>query len=249
MPSVGQDAFLAAVETAISTHRLRLGFQARAGDTTAILVGRHLRNLALSEALYPVLQTLELTLRNSIDQTLEAAFPAFTPGHPWLSGTSPVLTERDRTEVANVESRLRNEHKEITRHRIVAGLSLGFWTGLFTRKYEIDNTSSYTPQPGVQTALWPRHLRSIFPHLPKRFLTRSHVYQMLSPLASLRNAIFHHRPIWNEKLNALHVGATEVIGWISPEVQQLVLHVDRFPFVHQRGEEAYRRLLKEIVEG
>jgi len=75
------------------------------------------------------------------------------------------------------------------------------------------------------------------------------MYRMLSPIASLRNAVFHHRPIWNEKLNALHVSATEVIGWISPEVQQLTLRLDRFPTVHQRGEEAYRRLLQEIAEG
>lgn len=248
MPSAGQDAFLAAVQTAISTHRLRLGFQDRAGDTPAILVGRHLRNLALSEALYPVLQMLELTLRNSIDRTLDAAFPASTLGQPWLSAVSPILAKREREDVANVESRLRGEHKSITPHRVVAGLSLGFWTGLFTRKYEISDSSSYTPKPGVQTALWPRHLRATFPYLPKRFRTPRHVYQVLSPLASLRNAICHHRPIWNEKLNTLHASATEVIGWISPEVQHLTIQMDRFPAVHQRGEEAYRRILREIVE-
>lgn len=248
MQSLGQDAFYTAVEAALSTHRLRLGFQDRAGDTTGVLLARHLRNLALSEALYPVLQTLELALRNSVDRTLDVAFPESTFGMPWLSASSMVLTERDRQEVANVEAYLHKSRKDVTRHRIVAGLSLGFWTGLFTRKYETSNLSSYVPTPGVQTALWPRHLQSAFPHLPKRFLTRRHVYGMLAPLANLRNAIFHHRPIWNEKLNALHVSATEVIGWISPEVQQLTLHVDRFPAVYQRGEEAYRRLLKDIVE-
>jgi hypothetical protein len=248
MASLGQDTFFAAAETALSTHRLRLGFQHRAGDTPELLLGRHLRNLALSEALYPVLQTLELTLRNSIDRTLQAAFPASASGHDWLSSTSVVHTSRDRDEVHRVELHLRQAHKEVTRHRIVAGLSLGFWTGLFTRKYEISDSSSYTPTRGVQTALWPRHLRSTFPHVPKRFLTPRHVYGMLAPLAQLRNAIFHHRPIWNEKLNSLHVSATEVIGWISPEVQRLTLRVDRFPAVHQRGEDAYRRLLKEIVE-
>jgi hypothetical protein len=248
MPNAGQDAFLAAVEAAISSHRLRLGFQLRAGETPEILLGRHLRNLALAEALYPVLQTLELTLRNSIDETLEAAFPASTFGQPWLSATSVVLTARDRDEVANVESRLRREHKDVTRHRIVAGLSLGFWTGLLTRKYEISNTSSHIPRHGVQTALWPRHLRSVFPHLPKRFLTRGYIYGTLAPLASLRNAIFHHRPIWNEKLSSLHVSATEAIGWISPEAQRLILQVDRFPAVHQRGEDSYRRLLVDAVK-
>lgn len=247
MPTAGQDVFFAAVESAFSTHRLRLGFQDRAGDTAVILLARHMRNQALSEALYPVLQTLELVLRNSIDTTLDAAFPVSTYGEPWLSSNGVVLTDRDRREVETVESRLRNGHKDITRHRMVAGLSLGFWTGLFTRKYEISNNSSYEPRMGAQTALWPRHLRSTFPYLPKRFLTRGYVYRVLAPLANLRNAIFHHRPIWNEKLNALHVSATEVIGWISPEVQRLTLHVDRFPAVHQRSEEAYRRLLNESI--
>lgn len=164
--------------------------------------------------------------------------PVKTPSLPprrRLSSTSVVLTSRDQSEVANVEARLRSEHKNLTHHRLVAGLSLGFWTGLFTRKYEISNFSSYQPTPGTQTALWPRHLRNTFPHLPKRFLTRDHVYRILAPLAMLRNAIFHHRPIWNEKLNALHVSATEVIGWISPEVQRMTVHVDRFPAVYNVG--------------
>jgi hypothetical protein len=248
MQSASQDKFYAAVEAAVSTPRLRLGFQARAGDTPAILLGRHLRNQALSEALYPVLQTLELTLRNSIDAAMEAAFPESAFGQPWLSSTSLVLAPRDQKQVETAETWLLSSHKPVTRHRIVAGLSLGFWTGLFTRKYEISNSSSYHPSPGVQTALWPRHLRATFPHLPKRFLTRDHVYRMLSPLANLRNAVCHHRPIWNERLNAMHVSATEVIGWISPEVQRLTVRIDRFPAVHQRGEETYRRLMKEIAE-
>ncbi len=248
MSSAGQDAFFAAIEAAISSHRLRLGFLSRASESPEILLGRHLRNLALSEALYPVLQTLELTLRNSIDRTLEAAFPGSMFGESWLSATSVVLAPRDRDEVANVQARLSRERKDVTRHRIIAGLSLGFWTALFTRKYEISDTSSYSPRAGVQTALWPRHLRSAFPHLPKRFLTRGHVYGMLAPLANLRNAVFHHRPIWNEKLNSLHVSATEVIGWISPEAQRLILNLDRFPAVHQRGEEWYRRLLMDAAE-
>jgi hypothetical protein len=247
MQSAGQDVFFAAVEAGISTHRLRLGFQARAGDTPVILLGRHLRNQALSEALYPVLQTLEVTLRNSIDGTMETAFPEAVSGQPWLSSRSLVLAPRDREQVEMVESRLRQANKDVTRDRIVAGLSLGFWTGLFTRKYEISNSSSYQSVPGIQTALWPRHLRATFPYLPKRFLTRDHVYRMLAPLAELRNAIFHHRPVWTEKLNTLHVSATEVIGWINPEVQRLTVKIDRFPAVHQRGEEVYRRLLKEVA--
>jgi hypothetical protein len=249
MPNAGQDAFLAAVEGALSVHRLRLGFRDPAGkDPRNVLVARHLRNMALSEALYPVLHTLELALRNSIDATFQAEFPDATLGHSWLSSESVILTRRDREEVALVESRLRADHKDVTRHRLVAGLNLGFWTNLLTRKYEISDSSSYEPKPGVQTALWPRHLRTVFPNLQKRFLTRDHVYTILSPIARLRNAVFHQRPIWNEKLNALHVTATEAIGWISPELKQVTVRLDRFPSVYSRKEESFRRVLKEIEE-
>lgn len=248
MPDFRQDRFLEHAEAALSTHRLRLGFRERMSDTREMLLGRHLRNMALSEALYPVLQTVELALRNSIDGSVDAAFPQSTYGSLWLSATSPVLARRDRAEVANAEAWLGSKHKEPTHHRIVAGLSLGFWTGLFTRKYEISESSSYVPTPGVQTALWPRLLGDVFPHLTRRFRTREHVYGMLAPLAELRNAVFHHRPIWDEKLNTLHVSATEAIGWISPELKAVTMDVDRFPTVHLRSEAYYRSRLRELME-
>lgn len=245
VPDHRQDTPAAGVEAALSVHRLRLGFRERASDSRDILLGRHLRNLALSEALYPVLQTLELALRNSVDETMNRAFPESVHGSSWLSAASVVLAPRDRAEVERVESWLCSKRKEPTQHRIVAGLSLGFWTGLFTRKYEISDTSSYAPRPAVQTALWPRLLSDVFPHLTRRFRTREHVHGILAPVAELRNSVFHHRPIWNETLNALHVSATEAIGWISPELKRLTIEVDRFPAVHQRGESYYHRWIRE----
>ncbi len=249
MQNSGQDTFLAAVESALSAHRLRLGFQEVAGkDPRNVLVGRHLRNMALCEALYPVLHTLEVALRNSIDAALRAEFPQERLGFYWLGSDSEILTRRDRQDVEAVESRLRADHKDVTPHRLVAGLNLGFWTSLLTRKYEIDESSSYQLKPGVQTALWPRHLHTVFPDLRKPLRNRDYVYKILAPVARLRNAVFHHRPIWNEKLNTLHVAATEAIGWISPELQKVTIRFDRFPTVYSRGEEAYRRVLKEIEE-
>ena len=248
MPGRGQDTFYAAAEAALSQHRLRLGFKELSSDTQVILLGRHLRNMALSEAFYPALQTLEIVLRNRIDTVLAGEFPESTYGQSWLSTGSVVLTEHDRDEVGKVQERLPVEPKEPTTHRILAGMTLGFWTNLLTRKYEISDASTYQPQPGRQTALWPRHLREVFPHLSKTYLTRDHVYKILSPVAKLRNAVFHHRPIWNEKLNTLHVSATEAIGWISPEMKRITVAMDRFPSVYQRPDTFYRTRLREISE-
>lgn len=50
---------------------------------------------------------------------------------------------------------------------------------------------------------------------------------MLAPIAKLRNDVFHHRPIWKLSLNGLHVSATEILGWINPELKSLVVCCDR----------------------
>jgi hypothetical protein len=183
-----------------------------------------------------------------------ATAPASTlPGTPpgagsWLDAEAGVLAAREQDEVRRVKQRLAGtERKRITHDRLVAGLSLGFWTGLFTRAYEIAPDTGYLPRPGAHAALWPKHLRAVFPHLRRRFLTRGHVYPILSELARVRNQVFHHRPVWRLPLNAIHVSATEAIGWISPELQAALLAVDRFPSVHAHTQDAYVKIIERLA--
>jgi hypothetical protein len=241
------------VEVALSTDRLRLGFRSSSSETGACVVARHLYNSGLCEALFPTLHALEIALRNSIDGVLHANLPpnsqagARTPGLPsagcWLDASPGVLGTWEQDEVRKVKQRLVREGKGVTRHRLVAGLSLGFWTGLFTRRYEISPHSSYTLAAGTQSALWPKYLKTVFPSIPRRVATRDHVYQQLRPINELRNQVFHHRPIWRLQLNALHVAATEIIGWISPELQDVTRHFDRFASVCAEGEASFHHTL------
>lgn len=209
------------------------------------MLARSFHNLALCEALYPVLQHLEIALRNSLDNVVGAHYPASTAGTLgpdglpaagcWLDATPGLVGQWERAEIQQVKRKVIGAGKLVTSHRLIAGLSLGFWANLFTRAYEIGPGSSYTVGAAKKTALWPRHLRAVLPHLPRRFATRDHAYRSFRTIADLRNQVFHHRPIWRMRLNALHVLATEAIGWISPDLKELTMAFDRFPQVVTSG--------------
>ena len=62
-----QESYLAAVATALSPVRLRLGFRISPREPDSLVLARYLWNVALREALYPVLHILEITLRNRLD--------------------------------------------------------------------------------------------------------------------------------------------------------------------------------------
>lgn len=244
------------LRSGLSIHRLDLAFRASAGETDADLVARSLHNLALAEALYPALQTLEIALRNRLDEVVGAHAPRSTSGRLgsdglpgagcWLDAEPGVLAAWERSEVARVKRSLLAARKAITPHRLVAGLSLGFWTGLFTRAYEIGPGSAYVPGAAPATALWPRHLRAVFPNLPRRVATRAHVYGTLRRLADLRNQVFHHRPVWRLPVGTLHALATDAIGWISPDLRDLTISVDRFPAIHREGLAPHTRRIRSL---
>lgn len=246
------------VRAALSSNRLELAFRASAGEVPLELVARSLYNMALAEALYPALHNLEIGLRNRVDAVVGAHYRPGTPGQIgsdglpeagcWLDERAGVLARWEAAEVARVKRGLLASRKSITPHRLIAGLSFGFWTGLFTRAYEIGPRSAFVVGAAPTLALWPRHLRAIFPHVPRRLATRAHVYGSLRRLAALRNQVFHHRPIWRLPLDVLHADALNAIGWISPDLRDLTTSVDRFPAVLAVGFAPHTRQVRSFAD-
>jgi hypothetical protein len=227
---------IANVAVAVSRERLDLGFRASTHEDDATLLARYIFNLQLCEALYPVLHATEVALRNRVDAVFSAHLPASKAGGTgadglplsgcWLDANPSILAAWEQGEVQRAKKRILAHHKAVTSHRVIADLSLGFWTGLFTRKYET-------------SGLWPLHLKAVFPSIPRPIATRHHAYKVLTRVADLRNHVFHHRPVWRLQLNTLHVLATEVIGWISPDLKDVIVGMDRFPLVYGRGLSAH----------
>ena len=219
-----QDNFVASLVRAISVSRLKpyLDRSATARDGLAL----YLWNGALAESLYPVLQALEITLRNSIHNSVSR----YLGRDDWFA---QVLVGQETRVLASVTGRLKTAAMPPQPDDLVAALPLGFWVNLFFSRYE--------------QKLWPRLLQDVFPYLPAKIRTRDYVSRRLYPIRYLRNRVFHHEPIWHwHDLERHYKEAIEVIGWVNPDMLDLLLLVDRFPETYSRGPEEYRDALAAL---
>ena len=174
-------------------------------------------NTALSESLYASLQTLEVTLRNSIHNAANKHF-----SNPYWFKDQAIFDAQQIGKVRNAESSLRQQRKNIDPGRIIAELNFGFWTGLFKAKYE--------------TPFWRPIIKSVFPNMRPQDRTRQKISKKLHRIRILRNRIYHYEPIWYYNLTRTHDEILEMISWISPPVVDLLKPVDRFPIRNTQAE-------------
>ena len=85
-------------------------------------------NTAISAAFYGPLQWLEVTLRNSVDNCLAEVY-----GDAWYFHNDARLDFICRRQVKEARDRLERNNQAITRSRMVAALSFGFWVTLLSR--------------------------------------------------------------------------------------------------------------------
>jgi len=157
------------------------------------------RNTELSEALYGVVQGLEVTLRNAVHNILAADH-----GQNWQDAVA--LEASEKSAVDEAKRSIENRRETITQSRIVAELTFGFWVRLFSASYD--------------KTLWGRSLRKITPLR----IDRRAVYGRLKDMKTLRNRIAHHnRIIGHPKTVATQYhDLIETIGWFSGDTRDWV---------------------------
>jgi hypothetical protein len=153
----------------------------------------------LSMACFGLIHHFEVLVRNAIDETLGAGQPQAPIKETWLvdfdtlrpDGIRQVITAIDRLE----------RRRNVTRGRVVAGLSFAFWADLFGRHYE---------------DLWRRRLHEAFPHgsLPRTALTTR-----MRRIRQFRNRIAHHDSLLDQDVPALVDDMLEIAGWIDPDAR------------------------------
>lgn len=131
-------------------------------------------NIELSEAFYPILSVLEVSLRNVIHETLKVYFK----DEYWFKNSLPV---EFLPFVSEAIKKLTIQKKVITADRIIAELNFGFWNRLFNRNYT--------------SLLW-KPLRLIFKNTPKHIRQRDKISDALYSIRTLRNRIYHYEPIF-----------------------------------------------------
>ena len=208
----------------------RLDLYRTPGDSDFELIAKYFWNVALCEALYPDLHTLEVALRNSIHA---AAIDRYHTERWFEPPTSP-LGRRGQDNVTLAKSELTKGPIPPEPHRIVSQLTFGFWVSLLNSRYE--------------QILWPRMLLPAFPNMPRTIRTRKTLSARFHEIRKLRNLVFHHERIshWSN-LAQCHDDVLETLDWVNPGLRQVLDSMNRFRQVFKSGSETMRYRLGEAV--
>jgi hypothetical protein len=200
-------------------HTERIDAYRQDGADHISTLSRYLLNMALSESLYPVLQFAEIALRNAIHRELSARCGT----DAWYDSPLARLTPWQSDKVAEAKDALRKRRKSPTPGRIVAELTFGFWTAFF------NNTHART---GIGSFL----SKNAFPHAPTTEQYQAKLDRRWLEIRDLRNRVFHHERILHWKdLDARHQAIHEIIAWMSPELHDLTVTLDRFQPLRKSG--------------
>jgi hypothetical protein len=156
------------------------------------LVELYKANMQLSEALYPALATLEVTLRNAIDYMLRNQF-----GQDWLFyevEKNKFLMPNDHKKLVVAFDSLKSRKSELTKGKVIAELNLSFWVNICSAKYN--------------QVLWncSKNFKAVFVNYPKSKRTQIYeIAKILHTVKRLRNRIFHYEPIYKKGENLLGI--------------------------------------------
>jgi hypothetical protein len=203
-------------------------------------LANYLWNVALCESLYPALHGLEIALRNAVFRAGAAAFPSVATIDVacWLDADPPLIHPVDLHMITEAKARLRSQQKPAQTGPLIADLRFGFWTTLFDVRYERSRT------------LWPRLLaHGLLDYTsPRSVRTRKALSPMLNRVRHLRNRVFHHEPVWHWRdLHDQHALALDLLAWLSPELQSVLLPQVRFEVVHRTGVAPFREQVNTLL--
>ena len=163
----------------LSEARIKKYKSATNGDKAKTIQLYH-HNLKLSQRIFGVIGMFEVMLRNAIYMHYSHKFN----DNCWLENQACLgkLLEHD-IQLINSIKQTATSNGVCNPNKMVASLSFGFWTYLFTkRNYRI----------GGKTLL------QIFPN-KKKGLSQADIYKELTEIREFRNRIAHHEPVCFDK--------------------------------------------------
>jgi hypothetical protein len=225
----------AALERAFSAPRLQAYGKLTDRDETD-KVARYIWNLALANAMQPVLHSLEVAFRNDVARAaarITATRKFETADIPsWLDAAPSMLMEHERRKVLDAKERLGGDPRRWTEGHLIAMLDFGFWVALCR--------DSYADTRGEGPRLWPRARDHAFQKRPRSATTRAEVFHRFARIRKFRNRVAHHEPIWDRDYLVQHEYILESLSWISPRLAEALREMSPGPAVFHAGAEAYR---------
>ncbi len=217
------------LEKVLSEEKMNAYHNRKGGSTDKEIYAHYLWNIQLSEALYPLLQTIEVALRNNICNSIFKKYNLHL-----CDFSNDYLLASEKYKIDNIKNYIIKEKGKYTQGQIIESLNFGFWTALFDRRYEHSHI------------LWPHLLKGTFPAALHYLRNRKEISKRLNKIRRLRNRIFHHGSIWHWRdLEDQHKLMIEILKWLSPGLQTLIVKTDRFQDVYNNG---YATCLKNIED-
>lgn len=240
------------LERFISSSRLKSYEKIIKKKTLENLIAGYLWNKQVSSALYPILQCLEVTLRNALHIAGSKAFSAsdwyvqalkhggdekfkseyFKYKDYYYRKSAGYKKELDKKPwksnhenmLFRCKANLKRDGKALSTNNIVSAVMFGFWVSFFEDAY-----AGIEPKK----SLWPHLETKIFP--VKELMDRKEAHLLLLKLQKLRNRLSHHEPVWKDASVTDDVSA---IAFLHARIDDALLLIKSF------SNERYEYLLK-----
>lgn len=166
-------------------------------------------NARLGSACFTSIHHFEVLLRNAIDAQLGAGQPQTPVYETWLYDFT-ILRSNGIKKVMDAAGYLEGQNKQLSRGRIVAAVSFGFWTGLVGKEYD---------------ELWRQQLRQAFPH--QNDLQIKHLRAPLKEIQRLRNRVAHHECLLDSPVEKQIADMIRIASYIDPRAARWIEAQDR----------------------
>lgn len=209
----------------LSVERL-LSFRQSDDDTIEILIERYKTNLRISQAFYPELSTLEITLRNAIDTMLKSCI-----SETWLEDEiqqQKILTDQEHAKLLKAynDTKIECKNKNFTIGKVIANLNFGFWTNLCSKRY---NAIIWTKKGAF---------KGVFVNYPINMQQQIHSLSLrLRTIRYLRNKIFHYEPIFKKPQNTLKMynEIVEIISYLPSDNANILKDTSTFINIYNQA--------------
>lgn len=159
-------------------------------DSTELILSRYIYNIQISESFYPVIAALEVALRNRLYNAVVKL-----KGQNWLLEEikqQAILSENERNILLEAYNKLKRKNNLPSTGAVIAELTFGFWVNLCKKSYK--------------NSLWDKQdfFSNVFPDFDNYFNSPTWdktkvLFPELKEILRLRNRIFHHEIIINNK--------------------------------------------------
>ena len=256
-----------AIEAYISKARLKSYIALTDNATLGECIGAYVWNKRVGAALFPLLQCLEVTLRNGIHNAASAHFNnsawfepltklaghdyfnSFMIQYPHLSNdfyrksVSTGSRKNKKIWTSRHESMLKQAKEKLNsghkpQHADAIVAELMF--GFWVGMFEKNYHDLKTSD-----RLWPNLEPMVFPNLLPSERRHGSVHKKLLPIKELRNRVAHHEPIWKHVSVGNGVAAIKMLTAIIDDIVFLINGIsrERAEMLHESGIEGMARAI------